>query len=557
VNKELELLLDILRPLTYVVSEEEDRTIRSIYEKTKKDSKILVYRSTTGLLEYEKYKNEAEEKPKADVATLNIINVLNKIHDDITEKGKRTIYILSDIENYLTDSIASNSQFVRKLKDIVLQIYKDGTCIKSIIIISSSVVVPQKLQRYTEVVYDSLPSEEEIKTKIDGILTEYNNSVKDPTKMIDVNYEQQTINSLKGLTIFEIERITIASIKRYQKLSSQEITQYKKAILRKTSLLDIIEPSVSFDEVGGMDKLKFWLSKRNSFWTENGIKAHLPSLKGVLLIGITGCGKSYISQAIANYWQLPLISLNPSKVFSQRVGESESNMLKALKIVESMSPCILFIDEIEKGFAGSQSSSFSDAGTTSRVIGNFLTWYQDNTSPVFVVATCNSIQYLPPELVSRFDDKFFVNIPSTKERAAIFEIQLKKYGCDWKKTSISPLKLAEHSKQLTGREIEQVVKASMYEMFYDCTQENIKPEKMILKEEHLLKVLHTKVPILMTMEDEIKYLIQWVGWNNDKKDGVRANYANTREEDETDDINSLLNDVLNSKEDYSQKFKKK
>jgi SpoVK/Ycf46/Vps4 family AAA+-type ATPase len=268
-----------------------------------------------------------------------------------------------------------------------------------------------------------------------------------------------------------------------------------------------------------------------------------------------------LSKAIAKQWGLPLISLNMSRVFSPRVGESEANFLKAIKTIESLSPCILFIDEIEKGFAGSQSSTFSDAGTTARVIGNFLTWYQDNTYPIFIIATCNSIQYLPPELVSRFDDKFFVNIPSCRERMSIFDICLRRYKRDWKTLNISPTTLAEKSILLTGREIDQVVKAGIVEAFYEQRQKNKgkKPDAkdlvtVNLRQEHLEKVLFSKIPIIKTMEDDIKYLVQWVGWDEDKKDGIRANYANVREEDEKDDINVMLNEVLKSKEDYVKRF---
>jgi SpoVK/Ycf46/Vps4 family AAA+-type ATPase len=244
-----------------------------------------------------------------------------------------------------------------------------------------------------------------------------------------------------------------------------------------------------------------------------------------------------LAKAIGNQWGLPLISFTPGKIFSSRVGESEMRMMKALKIIESVAPCAVVIDEIEKQFSGSQSSTFSDAGTTSRVIGSFLTWYQDCTAPIFIIATCNSIQYLPPELVSRFDDKFFVPLPSNTDRASIYDIHLKKTGRDPSQLGINVQELASKSPYFTGREIEQVVKAGLIEMWYERKTTGNEIE---LNNEHLLKVLDSKVPMYKTMQEELDYLVQWVGWDSDKKEGIRANYASERE----DDIDALFSEIL-------------
>jgi SpoVK/Ycf46/Vps4 family AAA+-type ATPase len=232
-----------------------------------------------------------------------------------------------------------------------------------------------------------------------------------------------------------------------------------------------------------------------------------------------------------------LISFTPSKIFSARVGESENRLMKALKIIESVAPAVILIDEIEKQFAGSQSSTFSDAGTTARVIGSFLTWYQDCTAPIFIVATCNSIQYLPPELISRFDDKFFVPLPSASDRATIYDIHLKNTGRDYKALGIDVEELAAKSPYFTGREIQQTVKAGLIEMWYERKSNKTEID---LNQQHLLKVLESKVPMQKTMQEELDYLVQWVGWDEDKKDGIRANYASERE----DDIDRLFTEIL-------------
>jgi SpoVK/Ycf46/Vps4 family AAA+-type ATPase len=237
---------------------------------------------------------------------------------------------------------------------------------------------------------------------------------------------------------------------------------------------------------------------------------------------------------------LPLISFDPSRIFSSRVGESEGNIRRVLQIVANISPCILFIDEIEKGFAGSQSSTFSDSGVTARVIGSFLTWMQDCTDPVFVIATSNNIQYLPPELIQRFDEKFFVNLPQMQERVDIYKIHLKRLGRDPKKFDLEAL--AQHSQDLSGREIEQTLREAMY----DAYSQNKDIDTTIV-----LKVLGKKTSLITTMSEQLKYTLDWVGWDSEKKDGVRARFAHPAEEESVtrvkDMIDKLIDDVDKNK----------
>jgi hypothetical protein len=557
IHEDLSLSLDILRPLTYVVTEEEDRVIEDIYKKTlddkgNSDSDVFIYRSTIGLIPFKEYKKEAEESdshpknsgdPQSPATTSMINNALNQIYH-AKSTDKRLIYILLDIDHNLIEGGSNTPQIVRRLKDIVLQCYHDQVNIKTLVIISSDLVVPRKLQRYLEVIYYDLPNESEIKEKAEKILTDYNSTLTDKNTKIHDEVPPSMVMNLKALTTFEIEQITLSSIKKYGHLDPNSIKAYKKSVLRKTHLLEMMDTNYTMADVGGMQHLKLWLDKREGVWTDEAIKDNVPMLKGVLLLGVTGCGKSLIGKCVANHWNLPLIHFDTSKIFSSRVGESESNMMKALKIVESISPCVLLVDEIEKAFAGSQSSTFSDAGTTSRVIGSFLTWFQESTAPVFVVATSNGIQYLPPELISRFDDKFFVNVPSFKERQAIWEIILRRYGRDWKTLKLNMTELAEKTKTFTGREIEQVIKAGIFEWHFEKRKSGKADFK--LDQTHFLSAIGQKVPVLETMKEEITYLYQWVGWDETKKNGIRAIYANAKDEEGTDDIDALLKEALSS-----------
>lgn len=535
-DKTLKLNLDILRPFIHVVTEEEDRLLKDIYDQTKDNSQLFVYRTTTGIVNYSDYVKEPEKKEDIiDTKTMQMHIALSEIQKNQSTE-KRLIYVLLDIDHHIQETQAANFQTIRKLKDIILNIYRDYVHLKSIILVSSSLCLPSKLLRYSEVVYYDLPSDDDIEEKVKYLLSEYNSILSDDKK-IQIKLEESIKMGLRGLTLFEVEQIVMASLKKKKKLVIEEVNTYKKAILKKTDLLDAMETDVTFDQIGGLGRLKHWLDKRHDAWSEEAIKLKIPMAKGVIIIGITGCGKSLLAKAVGNTWGLPLISFTPSKIFSSRVGESENRLMKALKLIESVAPAVILIDEIEKQFAGSQSSTFSDAGTTARVIGSFLTWYQDCTAPIFIVATCNSIQYLPPELISRFDDKFFVPLPSSSDRATIYDIHLKNTGRDYKALGIDVIELAAKSPYFTGREIQQTVKAGLIEMWYERKKNNTKID---LNQQHLLKVLESKVPMQKTMQEELDYLVQWVGWDDDKKDGIRANYASERE----DDIDRLFTEIL-------------
>jgi SpoVK/Ycf46/Vps4 family AAA+-type ATPase len=217
------------------------------------------------------------------------------------------------------------------------------------------------------------------------------------------------------------------------------------------------------------------------------------------------------------------------------VGVSENNMGRVLKIIEGIAPCVLFIDEIEKAFAGSQSSTFSDAGVTSRVIMKFLVWMQDCMAPVFTVATSNNIQYLPPEMISRFDETFFVNLPQDYEREEIFRIHINNLGRKDKFSDTDIKKLAEKSKDLSGREIEQVLKESMYDAFY---------AKNDIDLDIVLNALSKKTNLLLTMAEQLQFLMKWVGYDEDRKDGIRARFASPVDQLDMSRVQSEIDNLL-------------
>jgi len=220
----------------------------------------------------------------------------------------------------------------------------------------------------------------------------------------------------------------------------------------------------------------------------------------ILLTGIPGCGKSLTAKAIGNLWQLPLLRLDVGKIFAGLVGSSEENMRRAIQTAESVAPSILWLDEMEKGFSGTQSSSFSDGGTTARVFGSFVTWLQEKTKPVFVVATANNVSLLPPEMLrkGRFDEIFFVDLPNIAERKDIFSIHIQKKKRDVKAFNIN--KLAEQSEGYSGSEIEQAIIGALYDAFE--AEED-------LSEAGIIQTLKSSVPLSRTMEKEIQGIRQW------------------------------------------------
>ncbi|MEM7345092.1 MAG: AAA family ATPase [Chloroflexota bacterium] len=249
-----------------------------------------------------------------------------------------------------------------------------------------------------------------------------------------------------------------------------------------------------------MNLVKDWLRKRGMAFTEKARRFGLPEPKGLLLLGVQGAGKSLLAKAVASQWQLPLLRLDLGRVFSELVGSSEQNIRAALRLAESVSPCVLWLDEIEKGLAGASGSGSSDAGTSARVFGSLLTWMQEKESPVFVIGTANDITALPPEVLrkGRFDEIFFVDLPELQERREIFAIHLARRGRDPLDYDLNNLAVA--SKGFSGAEIEQIIIDGLYDAF-----EN----ELDLKTEDLLVNIERTIPLSKTMENKISALRQW------------------------------------------------
>jgi SpoVK/Ycf46/Vps4 family AAA+-type ATPase len=396
--------------------------------------------------------------------------------------------------------------------------------------------VPIDLERISEVVFFDLPAPEELKELSDTLSKKLD--LKDTFRP-----SPEVVNNLSGLTKFEVEQAYLQSYALFKKSEGNAridlnfIRSFKKSAIAKTDLLSLLETDVTFNDIGGMDRLKRWITRSAGGWTIEGKKYGLPIMKGVLLVGPPGTGKSLIAKSIGNEWGLPVVKFDFSKIFSSRVGDSEANLRRVLKLIEGISPVIVFIDELEKSMAGVQSSTFSDSGVTARLIGVYLSWFQDCEKPIFTVGTSNNISYVPPEMISRFEEVFFVNMPQQAERGDIVGIHLKKVGRDPDKFDL-PL-IAERSKDFTGREIEQIIKESLYNSFHDGKE---------IDTEQILSVIDKKTSVIITMQEQMRALYKWVGWDDKRMDGIRARYASVPNDLDVSKIRSEIDAIINDLE---------
>jgi len=322
----------------------------------------------------------------------------------------------------------------------------------------------------------------------------------EPGAAADPQGRERLVEAALGLTYVEAENVFAKSIVRNKTFDVPTILSENKHIIRKSGILEYYEAQESLDEIGGLETLKSWLQKRRGAFTSKARDFGLPLPKGILLIGVPGCGKSLTAKAVGAAWQMPLLRLDVGKIFGGLVGASEENIRKALKTAEAIAPAVLWLDEMEKGFSGTGSSNMSDGGTTSRVFGTFVTWMQEKTSPVFVIATANDVRSLPPELLrkGRFDEIFFVDLPSRDERKQVFEIHLKKKRRD--PATLDLGKIVEATPEFSGAEIEQAVVSALYDAFDGETD---------LTTEGIVGSAREIVPLAVTMKEGIDGMREW------------------------------------------------
>ncbi|MGD9581912.1 MAG: AAA family ATPase [Vampirovibrionia bacterium] len=482
---QIDILIRSRYPLIYITTWEEERVFNSLkrlIDAYKQKRKVYSWSVTEGLC-LQDGMNKSQE--------MDLMQAL----DYIVKTDEVAIYILKDVHAFFDDP-----KIVRKFRDVYNISRKTY---KNVICLSPQFKIPDELIKEVAVVDFPLPTLKELDQK----LTEIIQGVQvNPNVVIDITPEvkEQILKAALGLTLNEAEHVFAKSIvkdKRLDEADIQEVLFEKQQNIRKTGILEYCNVTEKMDEIGGLENLKEWLVKRSKAFTFKAKQFGLPFPKGVMLLGVQGCGKSLCAKAMASIWQMPLLRLDVGRVFSSYMGSSEENIRTVIKLSESVAPCILWIDEVEKAFAGVKSSGSSDGGTTSRVFGAFITWLQEKTSPVFVIATANDISSLPPEFLrkGRFDEIFFVDLPNETEIEKIFQIHLKKY----KNPQLAQLPLQhliEKARGFSGAEIEQAVIAALFDAF--DTETN-------LSLEHVVKSIEQTVPLSRTMGEEIEKLRRW------------------------------------------------
>jgi AAA+ superfamily predicted ATPase len=500
---EFSFYLDCITRLIYVVTDEEDRFLTQLRDGLRRDNRVAnarVYNAAFGLIPLlDLIEDWTKKEHKIDKDTLNIQDALTAIYKD-EASPQRKYYVITDPDRWLQDQHVQ-----RRILNILHQVHNDSGTAKILICVGSRRYIPEKLARYTEVVHDTGFTADEILKLVCETCAE-----------LEVPAPDHPEEMFRGLTSFEVQSALIQGYKRDKLQDDKELARYKFRQLRKTDLVQYVDTSKnSFAEVGGAGRFKKWAEMTKAAWTPEGRAFGLEPPKGVLAVGIWGTGKSLTIKALGSAWGLPVIQLELGKLRTSELGGTEGNMYRALRIIESMSPCLVWVDEAEKSLAGSHSSSHTDAGTTSRSIGIFSTWLQETKLPVCLAMTANSLKTLPVEFVNRMDDRWFFDLPSIEDRIDILKIHIAKRGQDYKRFDLAAL--AEKAKLMVGREIEQAIKSALTASFH--------AKKRALDEGILFSELERKPRIVKTMVAEINETLDWIGFDPDVDDGIRAKFA--------------------------------
>lgn len=411
----------------------------------------------------------------------------------------KSIVLLRDFHLFLDDP---NPILMRKLKEVLVICRRKGTAIA---VVGCRCDLPIELKREITLVEFSLPDQEALAKVLEGICSSAAIAVPRGEN------RDRILDAAGGLTTSEAENAFALSVVEKGSVSPDIVTREKALALKKGGLLEVVPNRETLEDIGGLDVLKSWLLKRRSAFGSQAREYGLPSPKGLLITGVPGTGKSLTAKATAAVFGLPLLRLDVGKLFAGVVGQSESNLRSAIQTAEAMAPCVLMVDELEKGLSGSKSSGSTDGGTSSRVFGGFLSWMQEKSASVFVVATANDVTQLPPEMLrkGRFDNLFFVDLPNEEEREAIWAIQIRRYGR--KPESFDLKRLAAASGSMTGSEIEQAFVEGLYQAFSMQKEPTTSTLEGVVAE---------SVPLAKTMSDQIEGLRQWAK--------TRAQFATTQ-----------------------------
>jgi SpoVK/Ycf46/Vps4 family AAA+-type ATPase len=420
------------------------------------------------------------------------------------------VFVLKDFHRHM-----DNPVIVRRLRDVGQKFSANR---RTLILTAPAIEMPPELASLVEFLDMPLPDQDRLR----GIIRETYTRMASthPLKLeLDAHGVDAMAGNLRGLTEEAAERAISQTIVGRLALSPDCITDVldaKKALLKRSEMLEFVDTTDDMSSVGGLDNLKRWLAQRRGAWDDGALQFGLDPPKGVIILGVQGCGKSLCARAVAGEWKLPLVKFDTAAVYDKFIGETEKHIQKVFRVAEGLAPCVLWIDELEKVFAGSGPDSASaDAGVSSRLLASFLSWMQERKPAVFVAATCNNVTVLPPELIrkGRFDELFFVDLPSVEERKQVFAIQLAKRKRNPSNFDLD--RIAAAAKGFSGAEIESAVQTALYLAFARKQELNNhevnNPElsNLGLNNEDLLTALSSTVPLSVTRAEEIAELRAW------------------------------------------------
>lgn len=466
--------IDALHPLIYINHFDFkviDHAINSIVE----DVKCVEFNNALGLIDF---------KSKSPMQECDLEQFLRLTMDDGFEH--KTFIVLKDVHGEL-----NNPKIIALLKKIAENNLYNDDYNATIFILSEIIVIPRELENYITVFDIPLPTTSEILSIINEFIAD-----------LDINVEQDTINdialSFKGLNQFQIKQILNLAYQDGGYIDKEDkrlILREKEQFIKKSGMLEIVNFSETVDDIGGLENLKDWLIRKAKVFAnlDKAIKFGVDVPKGIMIIGMPGCGKSLTAKATASLFEIPLVRLDVGRLLGKYVGESEGNMRKALNLSEAISPCVLWIDEIEKAFAGVGGDGSNEV--TTRLFGQFLTWMQEKENTVFIVATANDISKMPPEFLrkGRFDELFFVDLPNGEERRKILDIHLKKRK-KWNK-GIDSIALIKETDGFNGADLESVVKDTIEMAFIEG--------RTTIQTEDLLNSVKDTKSISSTLKDKI------------------------------------------------------
>jgi SpoVK/Ycf46/Vps4 family AAA+-type ATPase len=371
------------------------------------------------------------------------------------------IFILLDFHRFIDDAAPDIERRLKTISQLESMI--------SVVVTAPNYISTPALDNEFSLIDFPYPNKEEISIELDNIVDRVSNKQgKLPNLKKEVKESRETIiQAVNGLTCKEIQKAFSKSLVIHRKFDIPTILREKQQIIKKHEILEFYEPEVSIDDIGGLGEMVNWLLSRKDDFTQRARDFNMPFPKGLLVFGFSGVGKSLTAKATSSLFNLPLLRLDFGKLFQSYVGSSEAKVREALKLCETCSPSILWIDEVEKGLSGLKSSGQTDGGTTSRVVGTLLTWMQEKKFPVFMFCTANDHSQIPPEFMRRFDEVFFVDLPNIYERVQIYKVLLKKYNRDQEKYKLDLMTIANKSDGYSGSEIEKSINEAIHICFND------------------------------------------------------------------------------------------